>query len=73
MYWTFFGIQNCTWFNKSTFANEDILELETLGPLVRLEPGDSIEHAERWLVYKGIGSCESDEDVDKNILPLISL
>lgn len=30
------------------FSNEDMLELETLGPLQVLEPGESIEHVEQW-------------------------
>lgn len=30
------------------FTNAAMLELETLGPLVTLGPGESVEHAERW-------------------------
>jgi len=59
--------------NFETFANEDILELESLSPLVVLQPGESVEHTERWLLYRDVGYCESDEDVDTNILPLIKM
>ncbi len=31
-----------------TFTNDKILELETLGPLSRVMPGEWIEHVERW-------------------------
>jgi hypothetical protein len=34
--------------NVETFVNGDMLELETLGPLVDLLPGASTEHAETW-------------------------
>src|SRR5262249_11422256 len=30
--------------NFETFTNEDMLEVETLGPLVKLAPGQSVEH-----------------------------
>ncbi len=32
------------------FANQTFLEIETLGPLVRLEPGQALEHRETWLL-----------------------
>jgi hypothetical protein len=31
-----------------TFTNADILELETLGPMTMLAPGESVTHTERW-------------------------
>jgi hypothetical protein len=37
--------------SSQCFCNEDMLELETLSPLVRLSPGESIAHRETWLVY----------------------
>jgi len=30
------------------FTNEYFLEVETLGPLVWLEPGASVDHVETW-------------------------
>ena len=30
------------------FANEEMLEVETLGPLTRVEPGKSVRHVECW-------------------------
>jgi hypothetical protein len=32
------------------FSNEQFAELETLGPLVALGPGESVTHEERWVV-----------------------
>jgi hypothetical protein len=39
--------------NVETFTNADMLELETLGPLVRLAPGQSVTHTEHWGLFKG--------------------
>lgn len=36
--------------SAEVFANERMLELETLGPLVRLRPGQIAEHVESWLL-----------------------
>lgn len=53
------------------FTNDAILEVETLGPLARLEPGASIEHEIQWHLYDGISEPRSDADVTQNLLPLI--
>lgn len=34
--------------NFELFTNTEFLELETLGPLVELQPGEMVEHVERW-------------------------
>ncbi len=36
--------------NAEVYTNDKIIELETLGPLVTLQPGQTVEHFERWLV-----------------------
>lgn len=38
--------------NTEIFVNDLFTELETLGPLVRLAPGESVEHVEEWEVYQ---------------------
>jgi hypothetical protein len=54
------------------FTNRDMLELETMGPLVRVAPGDWIEHAERWSLHRGVAvKSWTDEELDRAILPLI--
>ncbi len=40
--------RNC---NVEVYCNDRVIELETLAPLVRLEPGQSTEHVEEWEVY----------------------
>jgi hypothetical protein len=54
-----------------SFTKDVSLEMETLSPLVPLEPGDSIEHIETWTLHKGVKVPETEEDIDKYILSLI--
>ena len=54
-----------------TFTNADFLELETLGPLTRLEPGVSLEHTERWTLHRNVKvSSFTDAEIDRVVLPL---
>ena len=55
-----------------TFTNADFLELETLGPMVRLAPGQSVQHTEHWSAFQGIHVAEwTDEELDRVIAPLL--
>jgi len=55
-----------------TFANGQTLELETLGPLTRLKPGERLEHAERWSLHKGVEMRQwTDEEIDRVVAPLL--
>ncbi len=51
------------------FTNAEMLELETLGPLTRLEPGAAVEHAENWFLFHDVPTPTSDVEVDTHILP----
>ncbi len=57
--------------NFETFTNEDMLEVETLGPIVRLAPGKSVEHVERWELIGDVGEIKDEADIDKKVLPKI--
>jgi hypothetical protein len=47
--------------NFETFTNGDMLEMESLGPLVSLPPGQSVEHKEQWELFKvGTGNLETE-------------
>lgn len=37
--------------NFETFTNTEMLEIESLGPLVTLNPGESTSHEERWHLF----------------------
>jgi hypothetical protein len=52
------------------FTNSDMLELETLGPVVSLAPGASVEHVENWFFYRDIPTPANDADVEQHIAPL---
>jgi hypothetical protein len=55
-----------------TFTNADFLELETLGPLVTLDPGKSVTHTERWSLHRGVTVPEwTDAALDSVILPMV--
>ena len=59
---------NC---NFEAFTNNEILELETLGPLETVLPGGHLDHVENWSIFKDVQKPVSDDDVDRIILPLL--
>ncbi|MBV8072841.1 MAG: hypothetical protein JO270_23260 [Acidobacteriaceae bacterium] len=47
------------------FSNGDFLELETLGPLVDLAPGQSVSHVETWSLHKDVSvNAFNDQALD---------
>lgn len=55
-----------------TFTNERFLELETLGPLRTLQPGESSGHLEVWSLRKGIAVNEwTDAEIDRVLGPYL--
>jgi hypothetical protein len=60
---------NCSF---EMFTNHEFLELETLGPLVRLGPGQKVEHLETWSLHRGISMMRYDAvTLDRVVLPLV--
>jgi hypothetical protein len=55
--------------STEVFTNAQMLELETLGPLVRLQPDAAVEHMEHWHLFRDVRTPASDADVDQQILP----
>jgi hypothetical protein len=52
-----------------TFANGDMLELETLGPMTKLASGATVEHVERWTLHGGVQlDIITDEALDALLL-----
>lgn len=47
--------------NFETFTREDMLELETLGPLVEIHAGGEAIHIERWSLAKSEAPPEDDD------------
>jgi hypothetical protein len=44
-----------------TFTNGEMIEFETLSPLVKLAPGESVTHVEHWGVFDGLKKPSTDE------------
>lgn len=57
--------------NTESFTNDEMLELETVGPMTTLKAeGGAVEHTEHWFLFKEkIG--KSDADIDAKMLPLV--
>jgi len=55
-----------------SYTNDCFLELETLGPLAYLEPGESTTHVEHWYLFDGVRCDLSDEkDIERALGPLV--
>jgi hypothetical protein len=57
--------------NFELYTDPHSLELETLGPLSTVKPGDTVEHTEHWWLFKGIQPGESESWIDSVVLPKI--
>jgi hypothetical protein len=57
--------------NFELYTDPHSLELETLGPLRNLKPGDTAEHTEHWSLFKGIQGGEDEKWIDSVILPAV--
>jgi hypothetical protein len=53
------------------FTDADMLELETLGPLARLQPGDTVEHIEHWFLFRDVPAPIGESDVECRVLPKV--
>ncbi len=55
---------NC---NAEMYCNNRFVELESLGPLTRLDPGASVTHIEKWEILKEIDFLP--EEIQGRLLP----
>jgi hypothetical protein len=58
--------------SAETFADGRMLELETLSPVARVEPGGAIEHVEQWSLWRDVPTPRTDDDVDRDIVPKVA-
>jgi hypothetical protein len=54
-----------------TFSNEDMLEMETVGELVTLQPGQTAELVETWELHGNVPQVVTEQDVDRVVRPLL--
>jgi hypothetical protein len=57
--------------NFETFTNPEFIELETLGPLVELQPGETVEHRETWWLFAGVPGGDNDEWIESAVVSLV--
>jgi len=50
--------------SSECYCKPSFLELETLGPRTKLEPGESLNHQETWMVYDQVETALSNESID---------
>jgi hypothetical protein len=46
-------------------------EVETFGPVVRLEPGEAVEHVEQWHLLRDVSQPDSERDVEMYVAPRV--
>lgn len=56
--------------SSECYCNDRFLELETLGPLVLLHPGESVSHVEKWYLYENVAYPHHEEDVQSLVTAL---
>ena len=57
--------------NFEAFTKGPFQELETLGPLTTLAPGESVSHTENWYLGKLSGPTDTDAGLDTMLLPIV--
>ena len=55
-----------------TFTNNEFLEIETLGPLTKVLPGQTVAQVEQWSLHRNVQvPALTDDDIDRIVLPLL--
>ncbi|MPY88318.1 MAG: hypothetical protein GEU99_10365 [Luteitalea sp.] len=57
--------------NTEVFTSANFIEVETLGPLRRLEPGQSLDHVERWYLFKDVSFGQDEDSIESALTPLL--
>jgi len=53
------------------FTDQGMLEVESLSPMMTLDPGKHTEHVETWTLFKDIPQPDSEADVIENVFPAV--
>jgi hypothetical protein len=57
--------------NFELYTDPKFLELETLGPLADLQPGQAVTHVEEWSLWNGIPDGNGEDWIDGVVRPTI--
>jgi hypothetical protein len=58
--------------NVEVFTAGAFIELETLGPLARLAPGEVAEHVERWELHGNVTPGDTEDGIAAALTPLVN-
>ena len=53
------------------FTDQNMLEVESLSPMMTLDPGNSAEHVETWTLFKDIPQPDNEADVISHVFPAV--
>lgn len=56
-----------------TYTTDFMTEIESLGPMVELQPGQSVEHSEEWLLFDNISMPSNDEQQIDELIKAVGL
>jgi hypothetical protein len=57
--------------NVETYTAGSFVEVETLGPLERLQPGQSAEHTETWSLHANVDVRSSEASLELALAPIV--
>jgi hypothetical protein len=58
--------------STEVFTEGTFIEVETVGPLKTLRPGETAEHTERWSLFKNVDIGKTEADVERALAPILS-
>jgi hypothetical protein len=58
--------------SSECYCNDKFLELETLAPITKIEPGASVTHTETWELYVNV-DFPGDEDETEEMVKKLGL
>lgn len=58
--------------NVEIYTDARFLEVETLGPLASLAPGEAATQTETWYLVPGIPTPACDDDVERDVMPVVN-
>jgi len=58
--------------NFETYTDGDFMEVETVGQLVKLQPGETVTHVEHWNLFKDVNLGTTDDSIEVALTPLVA-
>ena len=57
--------------NTEVYTAGDFIEVESLGPMRRLEPNQATEHVERWALHRNVQIGKTEQEVEAALKPVL--